>query len=126
MEKEFVNISTWPNCNDGDLPITPPSTPTPTPTTPFTPLLAQAIKWLNRAISLNPDYGDAWAWLYKYTAEKGSPKQVAKVVERCKAADPKHGEVWVTVSKDVSKWTWSTEQVLHEAAIRLVDAGDDE
>ena len=51
---------------------------------------------------------------------------MAKVVERCKAADPKHGEVWVTVSKDVSKWTWSTEQVLHEAAIRLVDAGDDE
>ncbi|KAI0229684.1 U4/U6 x U5 tri-snRNP complex subunit Prp1 [Massospora cicadina] len=58
-----------------------------------------ARNWFARATKHDSDYGDAWAWWYKFELAVGTPEQLQSVVSACAAADPKHGEVWQRVSK---------------------------
>lgn len=68
--------------------------------------IAKARKWFTRAVTLDPDYGDAWAFYYafelRHAAEStgdGSSNLAEDVLQRCVAAEPHHGEVWCSVSK---------------------------
>lgn len=58
-------------------------------------------RWLNRATGLDKDLGDAWAYLYKYENESGSPEKASEVLAECLKAEPRHGEYWTSVSKQV-------------------------
>jgi len=42
----------------------------------------------------------------------GTPQAAYEVMQRCKAADPHHGELWPQIVKDPAHWQWTTEQVL--------------
>jgi len=53
----------------------------------------KALSWLQRAVTLDPDNGDAWGALYMLQSEHGTPDEAAKVVADCVAAEPHHGEV---------------------------------
>ncbi len=44
----------------------------------------------------------------------------AEVKKRCIQAEPRHGELWQSVSKDVKNWRMRTEEIL-EATARLVE-----
>eukprot|EP01012_Entosiphon_sulcatum_P018062 TRINITY_DN22807_c0_g1_i1.p1 TRINITY_DN22807_c0_g1~~TRINITY_DN22807_c0_g1_i1.p1 ORF type:complete len:943 (-),score=212.04 TRINITY_DN22807_c0_g1_i1:27-2855(-) len=55
--------------------------------------------WFNRAVALDPDYGDAWAFFYRFELQHGTEETATAVLKRCVEAEPKHGERWVSVSK---------------------------
>lgn len=39
--------------------------------------LDRAKTWFNRAVTLNPDLGDAWAYFYKFTLQNGTEEEVS-------------------------------------------------
>jgi len=76
--------------------------------------------WCNRAVTLDPDLGDAWGNYYAFELQHGTPEQQEEVMRRCVAADPHHGEEWTAVSKDVDGCLgWSVEQVLQKVAASM-------
>ena len=62
----------------------------------------KARKWFDRAVALNADLGDSWARYYAFELEHGTKQQQEKVKERCIKAEPKHGEIWTFVLKDMA------------------------
>eukprot|EP00802_Teleaulax_amphioxeia_P004698 Tamp_04702.p1 GENE.Tamp_04702~~Tamp_04702.p1 ORF type:complete len:750 (-),score=187.85 Tamp_04702:197-2446(-) len=61
--------------------------------------LDKARVWFNRACTLNPDFGDAWAHLYKLELQHGDDGSQGDVLRRCKDVNPKHGELWQRICK---------------------------
>lgn len=51
-------------------------------------------KWLDNAITLNKDNGDAWAHKLRYELEFGDAESQKEVIQEFKEADPHHGELW--------------------------------
>lgn len=70
-------------------------------------------------IKIDPDYGDAWAYFYKFETQHGSEQQQQELIERCIAAEPKHGEEWCQVSKNIANWCFKTEDVLR-AVVKIL------
>ncbi len=75
--------------------------------------------WLNRAVTLNPDLGDAWAYLYKFEIIQGTEETQNMVLKKCVEADPHHGEKWIQVSKDVAHIRLKAEQILKKVVLQL-------
>ncbi|XP_052872848.1 pre-mRNA-processing factor 6 [Anopheles cruzii] len=73
--------------------------------------------WFNRTIKIDPDFGDAWAYFYKFEQQHGTEQQQNELIERCNVAEPKHGEEWCKVSKDIANWCFKTDDVL-KAVVR--------
>ncbi|CAF4810724.1 unnamed protein product [Pieris macdunnoughi] len=69
-------------------------------------------EWFNRTVKIDPDLGDAWAFYYKFELLHGNEQQQEDVKNRCKTAEPHHGEYWCQVSKEIANWCFSTEQIL--------------
>lgn len=44
---------------------------------------AKARKWFNRAITLDPNMGDAWAAYYAFELQQGTEVEQADVLDRC-------------------------------------------
>lgn len=61
----------------------------------------KARKWFERAIVLNPDLGDTWARYYAFECQVGDEAKLQSIKDRCVSADPKHGEVWCSITKDM-------------------------
>lgn len=61
--------------------------------------LEKSRTWFNRAVTLNPDFGDAWAYWYKLETQHGTDETRKEVIKRCCDAKPRHGEVWQVVCK---------------------------
>lgn len=59
----------------------------------------KARKWFNRAVTLNPDLGDAWAAFYCFELERGTAEQQAALLKKFEAAEPHHGELWCAITK---------------------------
>ncbi|KAI5723357.1 hypothetical protein M8J76_004905 [Diaphorina citri] len=69
-------------------------------------------EWFNRTVKIDPDLGDAWAYFYKFEIINGTEETQAEVKKRCLAAEPKHGENWCRVAKNVSNWKLPRETIL--------------
>lgn len=80
----------------------------------------KARKWYDRAVILDPDLGDSWAYFYAFELEVGKVEQQEKVKERCIAADPKHGEFWNSIVKDMLNRGKSVAEGLELAAQKLL------
>ena len=86
--------------------------------------LDKARKWLSRAIALDPDAGDSWIVLYAVELEDvrlhQKPDDAAKeVLRRCVEKEPRHGEVWCSISKAVrpkGEPPLKTEDILKQGA----------
>lgn len=63
--------------------------------------------------------GDIWAWYYKFEVAHGNATSQEQVVEKCKLAEPKHGQVWPSVAKDPKNSGMSIEEILKTVAGRL-------
>jgi len=61
----------------------------------------KARKWFERSVVLNPNLGDSWAKYYAFELIFGTKKDQDRVKERCMSSDPKHGEIWCSVTKDL-------------------------
>ncbi|RDW79901.1 putative pre-mRNA splicing factor prp1 [Coleophoma cylindrospora] len=62
--------------------------------------LEKAQNWFEKAIVLDSDLGDTWAWYYKFLLQHGTEEKRADVVAKCILSEPRHGEVWQSVAKD--------------------------
>ncbi|KAJ3105219.1 hypothetical protein HDU97_008373 [Phlyctochytrium planicorne] len=72
----------------------------------------KARNWFGRAVKVNPDLGDSWAWWLKFEVQNGDEAQQNDIISRCVAAEPHHGEQWQAVAKAVSNWGKNIEQIL--------------
>lgn len=92
--------------------------------------LEKAMTWFEKAIVSDSDYGDGWAWYYKFLLQHGTEVSVlykfwvesvpniflqdkrSDVISKCVSTEPKHGEVWQSVAKDPANAYKSTEEIL--------------
>ena len=74
--------------------------------------LEKAASWFEKAILLDSDLGDTWAWYYKFLTQHGTDEKRQEVVEKCKSNEPKHGELWQAIVKDPKNAGLGVEQVL--------------
>jgi len=79
----------------------------------------KARKWYNRAVSLNPDLGDAWAAYFAFELEHGDENAQSEVRRRAIEADPTHGELWTSISKDPEINSGDTPSILSLAASKF-------
>ncbi|KAL4746791.1 hypothetical protein BDW72DRAFT_184209 [Aspergillus terricola var. indicus] len=82
--------------------------------------LEKAMTWFEKAIISNSDFGDAWAWYYKFLLQHGTDEKRADVISKCVLSEPKHGEVWQAIAKDPANAYKSTEDILKLVADSLV------
>ncbi|XP_046863113.1 pre-mRNA-processing factor 6-like [Xenia sp. Carnegie-2017] len=81
--------------------------------------VTKAREWFNRAVKLDPDLGDIWAYFYKFEQQHGTENQQENVLKRCEIAEPHHGETWCTISKAVRNWRKKTKDILQSVARHL-------
>jgi len=82
--------------------------------------LQKSRDWFARTVKLEPDFGDAWIHFYKFELLHGTPEQQEDVKKRCIAAEPRHGPLWCSYSKDIQHWQEKTEFFLLLAANKLL------
>lgn len=81
--------------------------------------LDKAQSWFERALVLDSDRGDAWAWYYKFLCQHGTQEKRDEVVSKCVLNEPRHGEVWAAVNKDPKNAGKSVEEILKLVAAEL-------
>ncbi|KFA66994.1 hypothetical protein S40285_06268 [Stachybotrys chlorohalonatus IBT 40285] len=81
--------------------------------------LDKAQNWFEKALVLDSDNGDTWAWYYRFLKQHGTEEKRAEVVSKCVLNEPRHGEVWQAVAKNPRNAMKSTEELLHLVAAEL-------
>ncbi|EXJ82672.1 hypothetical protein A1O3_06486 [Capronia epimyces CBS 606.96] len=81
--------------------------------------LDKAMNWFEKAIVLDSDLGDTWAWYLKFLMQHGTDEKREDVISKCVTSEPKHGEVWQRVRKDPKNAYLSTKEVLLEVMNQL-------
>ncbi|KAF2711366.1 pre-mRNA-splicing factor prp1 [Pleomassaria siparia CBS 279.74] len=82
--------------------------------------LDKASTWFVKAISLDPDYGDAWIYYWKFLEQHGTDAKREEILSRIIMAEPKHGEIWQSVAKDPKNARKGVEEIL-KIAVRLAE-----
>ncbi|AEO55870.1 hypothetical protein MYCTH_2057284 [Thermothelomyces thermophilus ATCC 42464] len=81
--------------------------------------LDRAQNWFERALLLDRDMGDTWAWYYKFLSQHGTEEKRAELVAKCVLNDPRHGEHWQAIAKDPKNAGKKTEEILKLVAASL-------
>lgn len=81
--------------------------------------LDKAQNWFEKALVLDPDMGDSWAWYYKFLLQHGTDEKRADVVSKCVSNEPKHGEVWASINKNPRNASLGVEEILKLVAAEL-------
>lgn len=81
--------------------------------------LDKAASWFEKAILLDSDLGDTWAWYYKFLLQHGTDEKREDVVAKCVLSEPKHGEIWQSVAKDPRNVSKGTEEILKMVVDKL-------
>ena len=81
--------------------------------------LEKAQNWFEKAILLDSDLGDTWAWYLKFLFQHGTEEKRADVISKCVSNEPRHGEVWQSVAKDPKNAGKSVEEILKIVAGKL-------
>ncbi|GAA6023804.1 hypothetical protein JCM11491_000549 [Sporobolomyces phaffii] len=82
----------------------------------------KARSWFERTVKVDsgdPDYGDAWAWWWKFEHQHGTDAQKDDLLAKCIAADPHHGLIWQQVAKDPQNVGKDLRQLLDLAAAKV-------
>ncbi|KAI9812607.1 MAG: hypothetical protein M1827_004596 [Pycnora praestabilis] len=85
--------------------------------------LEKSSSWFEKAILLDSDLGDTWAWYYKFLLQHGTDSSQEKredVIAKCILSEPKHGEFWQGVAKDPINASKGTEEILKLVINKLV------
>jgi pre-mRNA-processing factor 6 len=83
--------------------------------------LPKALSWFEKAILVDPDYGDTWAWYWKFLQQHGSEEKREDVLSKLTVTEPRHGEVWQRVAKDPRARFKNSEEILKAVAKELDD-----
>ncbi|KND89583.1 Pre-mRNA-splicing factor prp1 [Tolypocladium ophioglossoides CBS 100239] len=81
--------------------------------------LDKAQNWFEKALVLDPDYGDSWAWYYRFLCQHGTEEKREEVVSKCVQSEPRHGEAWQPVAKNPRYAMKGTEEILKLVAAEL-------
>lgn len=81
--------------------------------------LPKALSWFEKAILTNPDYGDTWAWYWKFLEQHGSEEKRNDVLSKLAVTEPRHGEVWQRVAKDTRAKYKNSEEIMKAVAKEL-------
>ncbi|XP_064023615.1 pre-mRNA-processing factor 6 isoform X2 [Pogoniulus pusillus] len=81
--------------------------------------ITKAREWFHRTVKIDSDLGDAWAFFYKFELQHGTEEQQEEVRKRCENAEPRHGELWCDVSKDIQNWQKKIGEILVLVAAKL-------
>lgn len=81
--------------------------------------ITKAREWFHRTVKIDSDLGDAWAFFYKFELQHGTEEQQEEVRKRCENAEPRHGELWCDVSKDIENWQKKIGEILMLVAAKL-------
>ncbi|CAD6503207.1 BgTH12-02875 [Blumeria graminis f. sp. triticale] len=81
--------------------------------------LEKAQNWFEKAIILDSDLGDTWAWYYKFLLQHGTEEKRNDVVMKFVLNEPRHGEVWQSVAKDPKNARLSLEEILRIVVVKL-------
>ena len=81
--------------------------------------LEKAQNWFEKALVLDSDQGDSWAWYYRFLCQHGTEEKRADVVTKCVLNEPRHGEVWQAIAKDPKNARKGTEEILKLVAAEL-------
>ncbi|KAH6609543.1 PRP1 splicing factor [Trichoderma cornu-damae] len=81
--------------------------------------LEKAQSWFEKALVLDGDRGDSWAWYYRFLVQHGTEEKRADVVTKCVLNEPRHGEVWQSVAKNPKNAKKSVEDILKIVAAEL-------
>jgi len=80
--------------------------------------IKKAREWFNRAVTVDPDLGDAWIFFYKFELQYGTPEEQTALLKRCTDAVPHHGELWIRFSKDYRlPSSLDTQTILQKASV---------
>ncbi|KAB8346014.1 hypothetical protein FH972_023066 [Carpinus fangiana] len=74
--------------------------------------LEKAANWFEKALVLDPELGDSWAWYMKFLEQHGTPEKRGDVTSKCVVSEPKRGEVWASVAKDPKNAGKGVEEIL--------------
>ncbi|KAJ5627570.1 RNA-processing protein HAT helix [Penicillium herquei] len=95
--------------------------------------LEKAMTWFEKAIVSDSDYGDGWAWYYKFLLQHGTEvrftsihskrfmtetntfifqEKRSDVISKCISTEPKHGEVWQSIAKDPTNAYKTSDEIL--------------
>ncbi|KAK3373279.1 putative pre-mRNA splicing factor prp1 [Lasiosphaeria ovina] len=74
--------------------------------------LDRAQSWFEKALLLDRDMGDSWAWYYKFLLQHGTEEKRKELVAKCILNDPHHGEHWQAIAKDPRNANKKPEEVL--------------
>ncbi|KAH7058807.1 PRP1 splicing factor, N-terminal-domain-containing protein [Macrophomina phaseolina] len=81
--------------------------------------LEKAANWFEKAVLLDADIGDTWAWYYKFLCQHGTDEKRDEVVSKCVLSAPKHGETWQPIAKDPKNWGKGVEEILKLVAAKI-------
>ncbi|CAK7269051.1 U4/U6 x U5 tri-snRNP complex subunit Prp1 [Sporothrix epigloea] len=81
--------------------------------------LERAQNWFEKALVLDADIGDSWAWYYKFLLQHGTAEKRADVISKCVMNDPRHGEHWQATAKDPKNAGKGVEDILKLVAADL-------
>ena len=105
--------------------------------------LDKAQTWFEKALVLDSDKGDSWAWYYKFLLQHGTDVSVpltktslttsaihedkltpiqekrGEVVSKCVMNEPRHGEVWQRVAKDPKNARKGVDEILKLVAAQI-------
>lgn len=76
----------------------------------------KARTWLRRSVEVDPDWGDSWAAWLAFERECGDDEAVSQVESLTIDSEPKHGDLWVAISKQVGNDALTTKDILRRAA----------
>uniref|UniRef100_T1JXH8 Pre-mRNA-processing factor 6 n=1 Tax=Tetranychus urticae TaxID=32264 RepID=T1JXH8_TETUR len=74
--------------------------------------LPKTREWFHQTIKVDPDFGDAWGYFYKFELMHGTEAQQQEVKNKCVDTEPRHGENWCKISKDIKNWKLKTDEIL--------------
>ena len=74
--------------------------------------IEKARKWFNRGVVLNKDIGDSWGKWYAFEKKYGNLEKQQMIKDECVSAEPKHGEIWCSIMKDMRNRKKSVLEVL--------------
>ena len=77
--------------------------------------LEKAASWFEKAILLDADLGDTWAWYLKFLMQHGEEAKIRDLIAKAVGSEPKHGEVWQAVAKEPGNAGLGVEGVLRKA-----------
>ncbi|KAI9751792.1 MAG: hypothetical protein M1815_000922 [Lichina confinis] len=81
--------------------------------------LDKASNWFEKAILLDSEIGDTWAWYFKFLRQHGTEEKREEVINHCVLAEPKNGEVWSTVASSPRNASKNTEELLNLVVQKL-------